>query len=676
MLSRKTYFALGLIGIQVILLVVLGLRSGPRKRKEVLGPIVADQISKISITKDKSAVLLQLTEEKAKKPTGTASAQVAKTKKIWRLLKPVAALADQGSVKSLLRSLERMQVGDLISRKRSWHKDKFGVDDKTGSRFELKNKDGKVIAQFILGKFKNRITFFRKPGEDAVYQALGIPKYAFDKTPQQWRDKTIFDFKQDMISKLEITHPKGKTVLVDLESKAAKIKQRPAKKKWKALLPAGIKLEQNSVNRLASSLSKLRTRDFSDTKDVKKCGLEKPEGMIKATLKNGQVKVLLIGMNKNKNDRYVKRPDRETIFIIGKWKVDNIYKAPDGFKRRKQAIPRVEPELARRITISKKGQPTVELARSDADKAWMVVKPFLDEANHNSVQQLLSQVENWTVPGYGAGRKKDHAKFQVDSAAGTFVRIYGSGAKLLSGFVVGKSERGATYLRKIDSDKVHRAHRVARHAFVRKPTTWRNRQILNFNKDDVMALNIVRATEDAFISNNSGIWSFERPSTGPADSKKMEALAGTLSRLWAASFIDGKGLAETGLDKPSLKLTVYLKGNKTQTLLVGGKSKKGGYFAMRQGRKTIYNIGFWTMNRIDKKSADLKEASGGAPGGKPMKINLAPGKSRNSPYKIKVVSGKKKGAPFNIKVTPVKGKAKPIKLIMTPGKVKKAAGKP
>ena len=62
----------------------------------------------------------------------------------------------------------------------------------------------KTVKSEVVGKSTGPGTMVRPTGKDEVWQATGISRYLFDKSPADWRDKSITTFTAGDAEKIEV----------------------------------------------------------------------------------------------------------------------------------------------------------------------------------------------------------------------------------------------------------------------------------------------------------------------------------------------------------------------------------------------------------------------------------------------------------------------------------------
>ena len=459
MLSKKTLLALVLLVGQGAALYFITRSQKTAGAQRVVPAVAAKDVRRVVVTKGAASVEL-VRDDPPGAPAGTPDGGAAPESN-WKLTKPVAYAADRAAVKTLLERIEKMNIAfDAISKKTEWHDEKFGVGDKTGTKLELFGAGEVALVTLILGKSEGGRTFLRKPGEDAVYQATGIMNYAFDKKPEDWRDKVIFDAKDEDVSRVEV---KGaETLVLERDTKD--------KTKWTALNPAGLKLDQGKAQGIARTMAGLRAKEFAEGEKPEATGLSAPEVAVIAHLKSGKALTLLVGKKKGQADYYVKRADAATVFVVGAWQVEQLNRKPADVKEKEPIIAKPAGADVGRIVIAG-GVGGVTLERT-GPSAWKMTAPEATEAETRAVQEIFAEVQKLNVPEATHGGKEKHAEFDL-AQKGVRVELFGTGGARLSSFIIGKEDKGQTYLRKVGDDKVYKTYGLRRAVFDRAPAGWK-----------------------------------------------------------------------------------------------------------------------------------------------------------------------------------------------------------
>lgn len=209
-----------------------------------------------------------------------------------------------------------------------------------------------VVHEIKLGKEdkENKTRYLKLAQNSQIFAIAHTSARNLEKKITEYRDKTVLELDPSQIVKLEVQHPKGKTVLAKVPSKPKEEDKKGDKKEdkkekkadsekvmvWEAQEPKDLELDKAAVDRLMKTLEgRFRARQFSETTDPEKTGLKKPTGRVIFTLKDNRKTVeLLIGDEQEKRQYYVQVKGKPEVYIIGSYPLTQVYKEPDKWKKR------------------------------------------------------------------------------------------------------------------------------------------------------------------------------------------------------------------------------------------------------------------------------------------------------------------------------------------------------
>ncbi len=227
--------------------------------------------------------------------------------------------ADSEGVKDLLEKVtefdDSRHVSDNPKNQAEYQVDSSGVEAK------LLDAEDKTLAHLFVGKNTPGIfnSYVRVADSNDVYVGKGYLQSTFDKGERTWKDRTIFKFEKSHVTSINIVSPE-ETIELRLDSE----------NKWHLVQPITAAANQTEVENLLSFYSDLKTDDFAEVKELTEYGLDTPTSSITASLNDGTTAKLLIGKEENEGGKlYVKRDDRDTIFMLSKSNVDRMIKASD-----------------------------------------------------------------------------------------------------------------------------------------------------------------------------------------------------------------------------------------------------------------------------------------------------------------------------------------------------------
>jgi hypothetical protein len=329
---------------------------------------------------------------------------------IYKVTAPVSYPADQSSAKSAFEALGKMDVTDLVTQQEAKQAE-FEVDDKSGVRLVAKH-EGKVLADLIVGKGVGAGTMVRPSGANDIWRASGITKFAFDKGPTEWRDKSITTFQTTEVEKLDVAGKDG--AKISLKKTGTK---EGSEDKWD-VVSSSLKIEKldNSVpNAIVSALANWKANDFADGAGATQAaaGLDAPALTVTVGLKGGKSVSALIG-NKKGEDTYVKKADAPQIFLVKKFNLDRVAKRPMDF-RDKTLCDLAAADLTE-ISVAA-GDKSYTLVKNGND--WKATKPPKLELDATKVTPIAGAFKDWKATGFADDQSlKDNglAKPKVISA--------------------------------------------------------------------------------------------------------------------------------------------------------------------------------------------------------------------------------------------------------------------
>jgi Domain of unknown function (DUF4340) len=136
--------------------------------------------------------------------------------------------------------------------------------------------------------------------------------------------------------------------------------------------------------------------------------------------------------------------------------------------------------------------------------------------------------------------------------------------------------------------------------------------ILKLDENSITQLALKKQDADPVVltKSGSGNWQITQPKPFRADQSAVTSIASTLSSLNSERVIEDKAsdLQTFGLDQPALEVDLTEKGNKTQTLMLGGDTPAGGaVYAMLAGDPRLFTVASYTKTSLDKTLNDLRD---------------------------------------------------------------------
>ena len=308
----KTKQLLILLGILVVLVAIVGLVENPFAKSEYAKKLEAA-----------SLLFPEFNKENVTKIEITASGEtttLAKENNQWLVASMENYPADAEGVEDVLDNVTELKTTGLVSSNPE-KQGQFEVDS-SGAEAKLFDAGGNVLAHLFLGKTTPGYlsSYVRAADSNNVYVGKGNLKATFDKGTRTWKDRTIFSFNKGDVTHLSI---KSEEEEIELEM--------DAEGKWQMTKPEAIAAVEPELDALLDSLSDLDTDDFADANDLSEYGLDAPKSSVLAKLNDGSTRLLHIG-NEESGKHYVKRDDKEPVFMLFQYKINQLLKKSEDLK--------------------------------------------------------------------------------------------------------------------------------------------------------------------------------------------------------------------------------------------------------------------------------------------------------------------------------------------------------
>ena len=283
---KKEYFILTTILVALILYLALHRSNRTHYQLPELSDVSGKHISKLEITRAGNSIIFNKKDD------------------TW-YIEPKEYRADPTKVKNMMNVIEKLKLTALVSESKNY----IRYDLISDKNIHVKAwQDKTLVREFDIGKaaptFKH--TFVKLPNNPNVYHARGDFRRNFDRSVDDFRDKTVLSFTQNTIQAMTLTSEK-KTVSLsrkEIPEALPEKKDEPAAKKSKESKTKtvwedtkGHEAAPPKINSLLSFLNSLECEKYLD--DLKKEGFENP--IYSVTLNGEKEYSLLVFAKKDKN---------------------------------------------------------------------------------------------------------------------------------------------------------------------------------------------------------------------------------------------------------------------------------------------------------------------------------------------------------------------------------------
>jgi len=306
---------------------------------------------------------------------------------------------DDAQMKPLLDAIAEFKAGDVVANKADKHKE-FEIDDAQGTHVVIATAKGTQLDLLFGRAAKGGGTTVRELGKDDVFVAKGRVGTLVKKDASQWRKKAILDKKVEDFTAVTVTRDDGSKLAIVGETKEeaapppaeGDATPPPPPKKtttWKLTepaLPAGFRLDESALGRIASSFATLRAADFADDVDDATAGFAAPHTIVSAKTTDGKDVVVHFGAKDEKKRVYVRVDGDPQVYFLADYAAKNVDKGLDDVRDMTLFTAKVD-DVAR-VTFTA-GKTRVVVKKTGAE--WSLVEPKTAPAEFD-VAQIASAV--------------------------------------------------------------------------------------------------------------------------------------------------------------------------------------------------------------------------------------------------------------------------------------------
>jgi len=291
-----------------------------------------------------------------------------------------------------------------------------------------------------------------------------------------------------------------------------------------------------------------------------------------------------------------------------------LFEGPLSERERKKAkevidlFPDFEKERATKIEVKSSAQ---EVSLERKEEGWLISDTDGFIADPQLVDSVLDTMKNLTRENIASKNPEKQQLFEVTKGKGIEVKVSDAEQKILAHFYIGKTGPNffSTYLRKEGSDEVLLTGGYTKSTFDKSIKNWRDKTIFDFPPDTITQLSLKTSKEEVVLEKDEkGDWQITKPERVTTKKEEVVNIGTTLASLKAIDFAEDDNLKKYQLDKPQITITAILEDKVEKRLLIGKKhEEKSQYYVKNQAKKTIFLVGKYQIDKMNKSLEDLKE---------------------------------------------------------------------
>jgi hypothetical protein len=233
---------------------------------------------------------------------GAQTVQLAKDNTEWKIMRPLQARADYGTVEGLIGRLQTAAMKSIVADAASpADLKKYGLDKPAAS---VDVKIGSAKATLLLGtKAEDNTVYARDAAKPMVVTIDSMLADDLKKGADEYRRKDVFEFRPYSATRIEIVR-NGQTVAFE----KVKADGKDASDKWRRVSPSPGDADKDKIDSLLTRLSNMRAASFVDAAAAgAKSVVNGPAMSVLAKFDDGK-KEERVSFGKMENDVFAARP--------------------------------------------------------------------------------------------------------------------------------------------------------------------------------------------------------------------------------------------------------------------------------------------------------------------------------------------------------------------------------
>jgi Domain of unknown function (DUF4340) len=363
----------------------------------------------------------------------------------WRIAKPGPYRGDAEMITEMLDKLASASVKEFLGPPKS--PVAYGLDRPSRVTLWLGKDKDRTSKTLLLGKVDaaKKGVYVQRQGEPEVLLAASETWDKLPKTVAAARDKVVFAYAYDKVSRVE------------LESAAGTVALQRDGITWNITAPEALKADTGAVNGLLWRLRDLRASGFLDESPAGIARyLSKPDVTVKIWEEGvKEPKTLLLGLSKAirvGEVMGVAAPGRQgSVFMVEAKDVRELSKTATDL-RDKTVVATFDMKEVKRVRLSV-GDKRLLLERRGEDE-WRMLEPSKGPAKEIKVTGLLLTLRALKWKEIAAADGADAARFGLDKPEVEIAVLKADGTEI-AGLVIGRSDPKLSYVRSKSSPAIY-----------------------------------------------------------------------------------------------------------------------------------------------------------------------------------------------------------------------------
>lgn len=515
----------------------------------------------------------------------------------WEITTPFIATAENKKLNELIGDFVNKRIKERISVSEYA---KYGLENPT-IRIELWNDPNNPSKTFFIGdKAINYSVYTKELTEGDIFLIESSALDDLSKSPSDLRSRSVLSFDPKSITEIHYIKPEGFSCKKDGD-------------KWKIIHPLSVDADSQTIDYILTELQSLQVKSF-EADDVTvipvldKYGLDSPR--IQLSLTDGKKKHGIdIGSdvpNDTEQDStekgyvYVKSHDHGGIFTVSRKIIQLLEKTL--FDLRNKRIVDFERGDTIKFEIEHGPQRTIGIKLGE--NSWELQGTDKIKADSRAVSDLIFGVDSLEAVAFETNPDKNLVSYGLDPPI-TRVKFTIRGVARNIELHIGRTaDDNTVFVKTYTSQQITRVKRDLIDKIAKGVAWLRDKHLFNFNINDPTRLTInyddlsQESGLDTFTCQRLGSnWRLTLPVKEDANNSAVNDMLYDLIDLKVAEYLTtteldkiGQSQDTTGLDEPTIQITIVLRDQKSYTLQIGNEDRNGNYYANFKTQPTLVFI--------------------------------------------------------------------------------------
>ncbi len=231
---------------------------------------------------------------------------------------------------------------------------------------------------------------------------------------------------------------------------------------------------------------------------------------------------------------------------------------------------------------------------------WKIVAPVETDGDKSAIESIANMFSWMNIERTISSDPAEYSQFGLAPEVGKLIVIHKDGVDTL--FLGDKSPTGSyVFARKGGSPDVFLTSTTLKSNVEKTLFNLRNKKALSFEKVNVRSFTLSCDAGVFDLEKVAGSWKIKKESSLDADQSEVDKILNRLNSERAKEFVDEEpaNLRKYGLDKPKVKVDLFLGENRAKkSLLIGSLATKG-YYAKDESRKPVFILDTSFVNILD-----------------------------------------------------------------------------